>query len=131
MVCSITEIMDPPRSVNISLNEERVLTCTAIGDVINWKANNTRVEEINIPEISPAIPIPINKTKSELKGQLHAIGSQIINHTWIECSVLQFSNQPFSIASSEPVLILVQGICIMLWCNTTCIFIISGIIMHV
>ena len=102
-------ILQAPKSVNISENEETFINCTVIGDHINWKANNTPVKDLSSLGFDDSfLPLVINESRHERKGMLKIRGSQSINKTTITChTILPGGNR--SHAKSKPALIQVQG----------------------
>ena len=103
--------MVPPESVNISLNDETVFTCTAVAHHISWKANNTPVDAFRDKGfITSLIPTPINVTEKIYSSQLIVTGSHFSNATEIICAVGLPAMGTITTAISEPKLLLVQGI---------------------
>ena len=102
-------ILQAPKSVNISENEETFINCTVIGDHINWKANDTPVQDLsNLGFDVSNLPLLINESRHERKGMLKIRGSKNINKTTITCyTILPGGDR--SHAKSKPALIQVQG----------------------
>lgn len=83
-----------------------------IGDHINWKANDTPIQDItNLGFNDSILPLVINESRHERKGMLKIRGSEDINRTNITChTVLPGGDRSHATAKSKPALILVQGI---------------------
>ena len=99
-------------AINITLNEETVFTCTAVGDHINWIANNTAVDEIigkGIDDLN--VRIPVNATEHIYQEKLRVVGSHFSNASTIVCQSILHLEGKFTAAASDPVLLLVQGRC--------------------
>ena len=102
-------ILINPVAVNISLNEEISFMCTAVSHHINWKANNTPVNDI-IDKGFFAQPLSIyNLSESSYTGQLSVVGSHASNATIITCKASILVAGKFTTATSDPALLLVQG----------------------
>ena len=103
-------IIVPPEAINITLNEETVFTCTAVGDHINWRANNTPVNEIigkGIDDLN--MRVPVNATEHIYLEKLRVVGSYFSNASTIVCQSVLLLEGKFTVAASDPVLLLVQG----------------------
>ena len=103
-------ILLPPVAVNISLNEEAVFTCKAVANHINWRANSTPVNDIMVKGFfGNMLPVPINETENIYSSQLRVVGSDFSNATMIVCRASLLAMNVYTAATSEPVLLLVQG----------------------
>ena len=103
-------IVVPPEAINITLNEETVFTCTAVSSHINWRANNTPVNEIigkGIDDLN--VRIPVNATEHIYQEKLCVVGSHFSNASTIVCQSILLLGGKFTAAASDPVLLLVQG----------------------
>lgn len=101
----------PPVAINISLNEEAIFKCVAVAHHINWKANNTPLNAIsNKGFTGSAVPTPVNAADNLYSSQLRVIGSHFSNASEIVCVASLLVMNKFTVATSEPVLLLVQGI---------------------
>lgn len=104
------DILVPPVGVNISLNEEAVFTCKAVADHINWRANSTPVNDVmDKGFFGDMLPVPINEAENIYSSQLRVVGSDFSNATMIVCRVSLLVMNVYTVATSEPVLLLVQG----------------------
>ena len=107
-----TGILTPPRSVNISLNEVAVFNCTAIATFIIWRVNGEPVANIRSKGFDDkALIVTVNETQNLRMRTLRVVGSPDSHNVSITCvALLQISGtNNFSVAQSEPALILVQG----------------------
>ena len=103
-------ILVPPVAVNVSLNEEAVFTCKAVADHINWRANSTPVTDImDKGFFGNMLPVAINETENIYSSQLRVVGSDFSNSTMIACRVNMLAMNVYTVATSEPALLLVQG----------------------
>lgn len=106
--------MVAPEAVNITLNEETIFMCKAITDHIIWMANNTPVDFISHKDfVKSTTLILVNETERIYLSQLTLIGSHFSNATEIVCIavlLLQTNMSAVSTATSDPVLLLVQGL---------------------
>ena len=101
----------PPMAINISLNEEATFKCVAVAHHINWKANNTPVNAIsNKGFTGSAVPTPVNVAENLYSSELRVTGSHFSNASEIVCIASLLVMKKFTIATSEPMLLLVQGI---------------------
>lgn len=105
-------IVVAPEAVNITLNEETVFMCKAITDHIIWMANNTPVDFISHKDfVRSTTLLPVNETERIYLSQLRLIGSHFSNATEIVCIAVLLTNMSaVSTATSDPVLLLVQGL---------------------
>ena len=93
------------------------LYCTAIGDQINWMANDTPIKDLSAFGFDDSyLPQIINNLTNERKAKLKIRGSSYINETKITCHVAQLLQEELisgvlrlTTASSKPALIRVQG----------------------
>ena len=104
-MCLITDIVSSPQSVNISLNKVAVFNCTAIADSINWLINGSPFDNRSKYH---KITVTLNEAKSLHKSTLTANASPLNNKTKISCFVVTL--KPFASLTSEPALLLIQGI---------------------
>ena len=101
----------PPMDINISLNEEAIFECVAVAHHINWKANNTPLNAIsNKGFTGSAAPTPVNAAENLYSSQLRVTGSHFSNASEIVCIASLLVMDKFTVATSEPMLLLVQGI---------------------
>lgn len=102
-------IITGPRSINISLNQEAVLACTAFGDHITWLANETSIYDL----IHKDWKLQDKETvvKQNIQSELKILGTININQTNITCHVVQLPSDTsnYSYSDSEPALVQVQG----------------------
>ena len=100
-------------AINISINEEAVMSCTVNGDHIHWKINSEPLvgnEHTGFYNYSQSIFL-LDGATNERIGQLTVRGlTTISNGTTVTCIASQLRDSLFSVAVSKPALILVQGI---------------------
>ena len=100
------DITVPPKSVNVSLNEEAEFTCTGIGSTFFWKANGTQLSNGENIFITP--PLLLDEVQGLKMSTLRVTVTSTDNATNITCTAIKLD--PFSISNeSEPALLLVQG----------------------
>ena len=104
----IIDIIIPPQSVNISINEIAEFNCTAIASTFIWKANGITLKNTIQTQISS--PTAVNSTQGILMSSLLVTVSSADNATNITCTA--FSKLPV-LNESEPAILLVQGIIIL------------------
>ena len=83
-----------------------------MSDHINWIANNTQVNEIigkGIDDLN--MRIPVNITEHIYLEKLRVVGSHFSNASTIVCQSVLLLEGKFTVATSDPVLLLVQGMC--------------------
>ena len=104
MLYYVTDITDPPRPVNASVNELAEFNCTAVSNTINWYRNGYQLEDDkNGAFISPIIEVnsqDIRMSTLTIKVTSTADAGNIT------CTVVY--NKPLSIENSTA-LLLVQG----------------------
>lgn len=99
-------------AINISANEETEMSCTVIGDHINWKVNGTPLVGDKHAGFyySHQLSILLDEATNKRMGQLQIKGLNTTNHTMVTCVASQLiDSEHFTVAVSEPALILVQG----------------------
>ena len=100
-------------AINMSVNEEAVMSCTVIGDHINWKINGEALvgdEHAGI-SYSHQSSVLLDKAANKRIGHLRIMGLNNTNGTVVQCVASQLiDSNLFSAATSNPALILVQGI---------------------
>ena len=100
-------------AINISVNEEAVMSCTVNGDHIHWKINDEPLvgnEHTEFYYLQSTYFLLDDATNKRM-GQLTIRGlNTISNGTMVTCIASQLRDSFFSIAVSNPALILVQGI---------------------
>lgn len=103
-------IIHPPTPINISLNQEITLRCTAVAQHIIWRVNGINVDEILDSAFDSQI-VRDNATGG-VNGSLRILGTSSTNRSlMIDCSAIHQSlDGVFSSATSEQVLIQVQGV---------------------
>lgn len=113
---TIVAILEAPKSVNISENDEIFLNCTAICDHINWKANGTPVIDfVALGFDNSYLPRIVNASTNVRIARLKIQGSKYISETKVTCHVSQLHEDltsgvvRYTTAESEPALIKVQG----------------------
>lgn len=105
---SYIDIIHPPTPINISLNQEITLRCTAVAQHIIWRVNGMNVDEILDSAFESQI-VRDNATGG-INGSLRILGTPSTNRSLIDCSAIHQSHGVFSSAISEQVLIQVQGV---------------------
>lgn len=104
-------IVVPPMAINISLNAEAIFECVAVAHHIHWKANNTPLNAISDKGFTgSAAPTPVNAAENLYSSQLRVIGSHFSNASEIVCIASLLVMNKFTVATSEPILLLVQGV---------------------
>lgn len=99
--------------MNISLNENATLTCTAVTQHLIWRVNGINVDEILDSAFDSQITLDksIGAGLNVYTGRLRILGTPSTNRSQIDCSAFYLSlDGVFSFNSSEPVLIQVQGV---------------------
>lgn len=105
-------ILNHPMAINISANEETKMNCTVIGDHINWKINGTPLAGDKHAGFyySHQSSVLLDETTNIRTGQLRIRGLNTTNGTMVTCVASQvIDSEHFTVAESEPALILVQG----------------------
>ena len=99
-------------AINMSVNEETVMSCTAIGDHINWNVNGDPLlgDEHAGFFYSHQSLILLDGATNRRMGQLTIRGLTTINGTMVTCVASQLIESKHSVAVSDPALVLVQGI---------------------
>ena len=104
-LCKFADIIVPPQPVNTSINEVAGFNCTAIANVIIWKANGITLQDTN--------QIEIFETANALQGIYMSVltmsVSSVDNATNITCIAATIKNSMTAVNESKPVLLLVQG----------------------
>lgn len=103
-------IIISPNAINISLNQEAVLSCKTVGEHISWTANGTSVYYVKHKDwmVSQLTEI-VNSTQNIHLSKLKIRGTSNVNQTNLTCHVAQLSGNHYSNDESEPALVLVQG----------------------
>ena len=100
------DIVVPPQSVNITLNQRVLLNCTAVATFINWFVNGKPISDHDMTVFNDSA-----KTRtlgSQLRTRsLSVLGTSESNESRITC--VGTTHSPPSQESSDPALILVQG----------------------
>ena len=104
---NLADIITPPQSLNISLNEVAEFNCTGIAETIAWKANGEEIVNNGETIVIPTA-IVVNQTQGILMSTVLLTASIVDNVTNITCIAL--STSPLSSDESEPALLLVQGL---------------------
>ena len=104
-VSFFTEIVAPPQSVNITLNEVAAINCTSTAPVILWEVDGHSVQQFS----------NITESKTETKQNLHTkklwvIGTPDNDGVQVVCLAILYVNGELETKASEPALIQVQGI---------------------
>ena len=97
------DIIVPPQPVNTSINEVAEFNCTAIANVIIWKANGKTLQDTNQIEIFDTVNASQGKSMSSLTISV----SSVDNATNITCTAATVNNP--TVNESKPVVLLVQG----------------------
>ena len=98
------DITIPPRPVNISVNSVVEFTCTAVANGFTWEANQKQLDN------GEGIFITSVLVQNILISTLRMAVSSTDNATNITCTAI--SLEPFTKDQSNPVLLLVQGMCL-------------------
>ena len=96
--------------MNISLNEETVLNCTAIATFINWEINGETLSVVHrnkgFDDSGPIVVL--DEISNRRMRTLRVVGSHDSNGSNITCfAFLRITPTDFNTAPSEPTLILV------------------------
>ena len=87
-----------------------LFNCTAIATFINWKINDTPVDQFTSEQFQEQASVVVNVTQSLISETLRVLGSLENNKIRIVCvAVLEVSSNMFSGASSDPAVMFVQG----------------------
>lgn len=108
-------IIHPPQPANISVNDEVILTCTAVAHHINWIINGVNAIEIHDPAFGYPQTIPSDNATVDVPiytGKLRIRGTPSTNKTlnFVECSAVYLDENRLTIERSKPVLVKVQGL---------------------
>ena len=99
-----SEITNPPRPVNVSVNGVANFSCTAVAQAFRWEANGVQID--NTEEIS----INTVKEDGELRRSILSIKiSSTDNATNITCTAISFESTVTCTNVSASALLLVQG----------------------
>ena len=104
-------IVEAPKSANIIQNRTSVLSCTAVGQFINWLVNNRSIDsELNARGFESSTTVIVNSSLNLRERNLSVLGSTENNGSVVTCVAVIIS--PQSTATSEPVEVTVrhQGI---------------------
>ena len=99
------DIIVSPQPVNTSINKVAEFNCTAIANVIIWKANGMTLQDTNQIEIFETV----NALQGIFMSTLAISVSSVDNATNITCISATITNSVTAVNESEPVLLLVQG----------------------
>ena len=104
----LTGIVVPPKSVDGVLNRTVNFTCTAVAQEIEWEVNRQPIDSVLTSRgFDDSLPlITLNVTQNLRARKLPVLASADNNITNITC-VVYFVNPVFSIATSEPAVLLV------------------------
>lgn len=112
LTCSFSsEIIRPPRSVNVAFNETAVFTCIAVGSIIIFEVNNQTIDSVlrnrGFDDSSPEVFV--NNTLTRV---LRVLGTYENNASEVYCLVFQVDELPFSFEKSSAAILLVveQGV---------------------
>ena len=90
-------------------NKVALFNCTAIATFINWKINDTSVDQFTNEQFQEQPSVVVNVTQGLISETL-VLGSLESNNIRIVCvAILEVSSNMFSGASSDPAVMLVQG----------------------
>ena len=112
-VCYNTGILNHPMAINISANDDSKMNCTVIGDHINWRVDGEPLvgDEHAGFFYSHQSSVLLDEATNKRMGQLTIRGLNTTNGTMVTCVASQLiDSEHFTVAESEPALILVQGI---------------------
>ena len=103
-VCSFTDITDPPRATNVSLNGIIELNCTAVANTFFWRENGQQLDNgINGVDITTVVVDGAQNIRMSTL-RVPATDSAAANYT---CTAV--SNNPFTNDVSGPVVVRKQG----------------------
>ena len=98
------DIIDPPQSVNISLNGIALFSCTGFAEFIRWNVNGNPLDNrLGFKQIT----VLLNQTQSLRRSTLSVVASLQNNNTKIKC--LAFNLSPLTFTNSEPAVLHIQG----------------------
>ena len=87
-----------------------LFNCTAIATFINWKINDTPVDQFTREQFQEQASVVVNVTQSLISETLRVFGSLENNNIRIVCvAILEVSSNMFSGASSDPAVMFVEG----------------------
>ena len=101
----LADIIVLPQPVNTSISEVAGFNCTAIANVIIWKANGVALQDTNRIEIFETV----NALQGIFMSTLTISVSSVDNATNITCIAASVKNSMTAVNESEPALLLVQG----------------------
>ena len=105
------QIVNSPKSKNITESYTTLVNCTAIGSYINWKVNDSPVnDDLQNQGFHELTTVDLNVTENLRMKSLQVLGSPHSNNVSIVCvALLQVSTTMYDAVSSEPALVLVHG----------------------